>query len=65
MKMKEQFKIYNMKRECTDYDGMGNQGRFPKTKESKKEIQFDSSMIFLIFAITFFSLVFLGITINN
>ncbi len=35
------------------------------SKESKKEIEFDSSMIFLAFAIIFFSLVFLGITINN
>jgi len=54
-----------MKRECTDYDGMGNQGRFPRTKQSRKEIEFNSSMIFLVFAIAFFSLVFLGITINN
>ena len=23
-----------MKRNCTDYDGMGNQGRFPMVKES-------------------------------
>ena len=22
---------------CTDYDGMGNQGRFPKTKEVKNK----------------------------
>ena len=49
---------------CTDYDGMGNQGRFPKTKEIKKEVKIDSVMVFLIFSITFFSLVFLGITLN-
>ena len=54
-----------MKRDCTDYDGMGNQGRFPRTKQSRKEIEFNSSMIFLVFAIAFFSMVFLGITINN
>tara|TARA_Y100000592_G_scaffold87869_1_gene142966 strand:+ start:541 stop:861 length:321 start_codon:yes stop_codon:yes gene_type:complete len=24
----------NMRRNCTDYDGMGNQGRFPMTKKS-------------------------------
>ena len=34
---------------CTDYDGMGNQGRFPKTKEIKKEVKIDSVMVFLIF----------------
>ena len=45
---------------CTDYDGMGNQGRFPKTKE----VKIDSVMVFLIFSIAFLSLVFLGITLN-
>ena len=49
---------------CTDYDGMGNQGRFPKTKEIKKKVKIDSVMVFLIFSITFLSLVFLGITLN-
>ena len=49
---------------CTDYDGMGNQGRFPKTKEIKKKVKIDSVMVFLIFSITFLSLVSLGITLN-
>ena len=49
---------------CTDYDGMGNQGRFPKIKETKKEVKIDSVMVFLIFSIVFLSLVFLGITLN-
>ena len=59
MKMEEQFK----KKFDMDYDGMGNQGRFPAIKERTKES--DSVKVFLIFAIAFISLVFLGITINN
>tara|TARA_Y100001937_G_C6854270_1_gene213493 strand:- start:136 stop:300 length:165 start_codon:yes stop_codon:yes gene_type:complete len=53
-----------MKNNCTDYDGMGNQGRFPTVKKSKKEIEVDSIKTFLIVAIAFFSLIFLGITLN-
>ena len=48
---------------CTDYDGMGNQGRFPKTKEVKIK-NFDSVKTFLIVTVVFLSLVFLGITLN-
>ena len=59
MKMEEQFK----KKFDMDYDGMGDQGRFPAIKERTKE--FNSIKIFLIFAIVFFSLIILGFTINN
>ena len=48
---------------CTDYDGMGNQGRFPKTEELKNK-KIDSVKTFSILAIVFLSLVFLGITLN-
>ena len=48
---------------CTDYDGMGNQGRFHKTKEVKNK-NFDSVKTFLIVTVVFLSLVFLGITLN-
>ena len=51
------------KKQCTDYDGMGNQGRFPKTKEVKNK-NFDSVKTFLIVTVVFLSLVFLGITLN-
>ena len=54
-----------MIKNCTDYDGMGNQGRFPTVKKSKRQIELDSIKTFLIIAIAFFSLIFLGITINN
>ena len=53
-----------MKKNCTDYDGMGNQGRFPTVKKSKRQIELDSIKTFLIIAIAFFSLIFLGITLN-
>ena len=53
-----------MKKNCTDYDGMGNQGRFPIVKKSKRQIELDSIKTFLIIAIAFFSLIFLGITLN-
>ena len=59
MKMEDQFK----KKFDMDYDGMGDQGRFPSIKERTKE--FNSVTIFLIFAIAFFSLIILGFTINN
>tara|TARA_Y100000768_G_scaffold303722_1_gene237646 strand:+ start:322 stop:480 length:159 start_codon:yes stop_codon:yes gene_type:complete len=48
---------------CTDYDGMGNQGRFPKTEELKNK-NFDSVKTFSILAIVFLLLIFLGITLN-
>ena len=48
---------------CTDYDGMGNQGRFPKTKEVKNK-KIDSVKTFSILAIVFLLLIFLGITLN-
>ena len=59
MKMEDQFK----KKFDMDYDGMGDQGRFPAIKERTKEL--NSIKIFLIFAIIFFSLIILGFTINN
>ena len=50
-----------MKKNCTDYDGMGNQGRFPTVKESKRQIELDSIKTFLIIAIAFFSVAILSI----
>ena len=48
---------------CTDYDGMGNQGRFPKTEELKNK-KIDSVKTFSILAIVILLLIFLGITLN-
>ena len=48
MRMEEQFnKKFDM-----DYDGMGNQGRFPITKKTKNMKQ-DSTGTFLMFAVAF------------
>jgi len=56
MKMGEQFK------NDMDYDGMGNQGRFPITTPIKEK-EFDSIKTFLIIATIFLSVIFLGILI--
>jgi len=56
--MEDQFR----KKFDMDYDGMGDQGRFPSLTEQQKEI---NNSTVLIAAIVFFSLVFLGILINN
>ena len=56
MKMGEQF------RNDMDYDGMGDQGRFPVRGQVKKN-EFDSVKTFLVIATIFFSIIFLGILI--
>ena len=56
MKMGEQF------RNDMDYDGMGDQGRFPIKKQIEKN-EFDSVKTFLVIATIFFSVIFLGILI--
>ena len=56
--MEDQFR----KKFDMDYDGMGDQGRFPSLTEQQKEI---NNSTVLIAAIVFFSLIFLGILINN
>ena len=58
LKMEDRFR----KKFDMDYDGMGDQGRFPSLTEQQKEI---NNSTVLIAAIVFFSLVFLGILINN
>ena len=55
--------VEETRRDFIDYDGMGNQGRFPKTKEVKNK-NFDSVKTFLLVTVVFLSLVFLGITLN-
>ena len=47
-----------------DYDGMGNQGRFPSTNKTKKMKEFNSVLTFLLITAIFLSAVFI-ITIYN
>ena len=47
-----------------DYDGMGNQGRFPSTKENKKIKELDSVLTFLLVAAVSLSAILI-ITIYN
>ena len=47
-----------------DYDGMGDQGRFPSTNKTKKIKESDSVLTFLLIATIFLSAFFV-ITIYN
>ena len=47
-----------------DYDGMGDQGRFPSTNKTKKIKESDSVLTFLLIATVFLSAFFI-ITIYN
>ena len=48
-----------------DYDGMGNQGRFPSTNKTKKIKEFNTVITFLSIAAIFLSAVFMLIIINQ
>mgnify|MGYP003137991610 CR=1 FL=1 len=63
MEKQSQFSILKKQKiKMGDYDGMGNQGRFPITTPIKEK-EFDSIKTFLIIATIFLSVIFLGILI--